>query len=219
MSNIQRIGVLGAGTMGHGIAQVCVMAGFDVALTDPSADVLGKAKGRVCDGLEKLVAKGQLDGDALHAAINRLSLVPTLAEAVSKADLVIEAAPEKIEIKTTLFAEMDAAAPAHAILATNTSSLKVSAMAAVTKRGGQVIGTHFFNPVPVMALLEIVRAESTSDATVDAGLAGFLERWGDRAVAEIDLGMPRWREQPEHLRGTLRNYALVTDESAGPRSA
>jgi len=164
--NVRTIAVLGAGIMGRGIAYVAALGGYHTRLQDPDAQQLERGAADITAILEKGVAAGKVEGPAAIAARERLATVRSLAEAVSQADLVIEAAPEKIDLKVQLFAELDRLCPPHAILASNTSSLSITEMAAVTKRAPQVVGMHFFNPVHRMKLLELVRALETSDATL-----------------------------------------------------
>ena len=160
--NVRSIAVLGAGIMGRGIAYASALGGFQTKLQDPDAQQLEKACADITAILEKGVATGKVEGHAATAANQRLAAVRAVADAVADADIVIEAAPEKID----LFATLDRLAPKHAILASNTSSLSITEMAAVTKRAPQVVGMHFFNPVHRMKLLEIVRALETSEETL-----------------------------------------------------
>jgi len=169
--NVRTVAVLGAGIMGRGIAYVAALGGFATRLQDPDAQQLERGAADITAILEKGVAAGKVEGPTAIAARERLAPVRSLAEAVSQADLVIEAAPEQIDLKVRLFAELDRLAPPHAILASNTSSLSITEMAAVTKRAPQVVGMHFFNPVHRMKLLELVRALETSDATLGAAHA------------------------------------------------
>jgi 3-hydroxybutyryl-CoA dehydrogenase len=171
MHEIDTIAVIGAGTMGRGIAQTAATAGFRVVLVDADADALDRGILGIHGMLATLVEKGKLEPSKRDATQARLGTAATLAEGVNHADLAIEAVPESLELKTKIFRELDQNAPPHAILATNTSSLPVGKIAAATNRAGLVVGMHFFNPVPVMPLLEIVRAEGTSPATIDAVVA------------------------------------------------
>ena len=166
--NVRSIAVLGAGIMGRGIAYASALGGFHTTLQDPDGKQLEKACADISAILEKGVATGKVEGPAAAAANSRLQAVRDLKEAVGDADLVIEAAPEKIELKIELFAKLDEMTPKGAILASNTSSLSITEMAAATHRAPQVVGMHFFNPVHRMKLLEIVRALETSPATLAA---------------------------------------------------
>lgn len=169
--DIRRVAVIGAGTMGHGIAQVAAMAGMDVALFDAFEGAAGKGLGKIRENLDKGVERGKVTVDARDAALARLRVESTIDAAAADAGLVIEAVVESLDVKTALFAELDRIAPATAILATNTSSLSVAAIAAATARPDRVIGMHFFNPVHLMKLLELVVHDQTSDATREAALA------------------------------------------------
>ena len=164
--SIQNVAVLGAGIMGRGIAYVSALGGYATTLQDTSRDQLEKAASDISAILEKGVATGKVaDHDALEAR-RRLRTVTSLDDAARQADLVIEAVPERMELKVEIFAQVDRVAPAHAILASNTSSLSITEMAAATRRAPQVVGLHFFNPVHRMKLLEIVRALETSEKTL-----------------------------------------------------
>jgi 3-hydroxybutyryl-CoA dehydrogenase len=165
---VNTIAVLGAGIMGRGIAHAAALGGYTTLLQDTSREQLERAANEVNAILEKGVATGRVtDADAVTAR-KRLRTVTSLDEAARGADLVIEAVPERIELKVEIFGHLDRVAPAHAILASNTSSLSITEMAAATKRAAQVVGLHFFNPVHRMKLLEIVRALETSDLTLQA---------------------------------------------------
>jgi 3-hydroxybutyryl-CoA dehydrogenase len=166
--SIQSIAVVGTGIMGRGIAYAAALGGYATVLQDAHREQLEKAMNDISALLERGVATGRIsDGDALDAR-KRLHAVPSLDEAARGADLVIEAVPERIELKLELFAQLDRMAPAHAILASNTSSLSITEMAAATRRAPQVVGLHFFNPVHRMKLLEIVRALETSAPTLQS---------------------------------------------------
>ena len=162
------VAVLGAGTMGRGIAHVSALAGRTVRLFDLSADQVESALAAVASNLDQGVARGKLDAADRDAALPRISGVTDLASAVSGADLVIEAVPEKLELKQGLFRQVEASAPAHAVLGTNTSSLSVAKIASAVADPGRVIGLHFFNPVHIMKLLEIVVHDGTRDDVLEA---------------------------------------------------
>jgi len=164
---IQKIMVVGAGQMGSGIAQVCAQAGFDVKLNDMKQEFFDRGLGVITKNLTRDVAKGRKTEDEKDAVLSRISMSLDLKDAVD-ADLVIEAATENMEIKQSVFRELDAIAPKHAILATNTSSLPITEIAAVTERAEKVIGMHFMNPVPVMKLVEIIRGLATADEVYGA---------------------------------------------------
>lgn len=169
--DIGTVVVVGAGTMGRGIAQVAALAGLRTVLTDLSAEALAKASASIASSLEKGVEKGKTPREAAEAARSLLSTSTDLAAAAAAADLVVEAVFEDLALKEDLFRRLDAAAPPAAILASNTSSLPLTRIAAATRRPGKVIGMHFFNPVPVMPLLELVRTAETSGETLAAALA------------------------------------------------
>jgi 3-hydroxybutyryl-CoA dehydrogenase len=169
--NIQKIAVLGAGIMGRGIAYASALGGFRTALQDSSSSALEKAAAEISATLEKGVATGKVAGEEAAASHRRLSLARSLEDAVREADLVIEAVPERMELKIEIFAALDRLAPKTALLASNTSSLSITEMAAATTRPRQVLGMHFFNPVHRMKLLEVVRALETSEETIAAACA------------------------------------------------
>jgi len=159
--------VIGAGQMGSGIAQVAAAAGYEVVLNDIKDEFVQRGLGIIEKNLGRDVAKGRLEESAKAATLGRIK--PSLAlKDAADVDLVIEAAIENMEIKGNIFRELDNTAPAHAILATNTSSLPITEIAAVTKRPEKVIGMHFMNPVPVMKLIEVIRGLATSDETYQA---------------------------------------------------
>jgi 3-hydroxybutyryl-CoA dehydrogenase len=159
---INKVMVIGAGQMGSGIAQVCAQAGYEVLLNDIKDEFVDRGLGNINKNLNRQVEKGRLAEDDRDAILNRITASVQLEDA-SDVDLVIEAAVENMEIKSKIFVQLDEIAPAHAILATNTSSLPITEIAAVTKRPDKVIGMHFMNPVPVMKLIEVIRGLATSD--------------------------------------------------------
>ncbi|PDZ06945.1 3-hydroxybutyryl-CoA dehydrogenase [Bacillus cereus] len=163
---VQKIVVIGAGQMGSGIAQVCAMAGYDVKVQDLKQEQLDRGLAIITKNLARQVEKGRMKEEEKEATLNRLTWKLDL-NSVKEADLVIEAAVEKMDIKKKIFANLDEIAPEHAILATNTSSLPITEIAAVTKRPEKVIGMHFMNPVPVMKLVEIIRGLATDDAVYE----------------------------------------------------
>lgn len=166
--NIQRIAVIGAGTMGHGIAQIAAQAGYQVWLHDALADLLLAAKERIGENLAKGVQRGKLTAEQSDAALSRVNLSSELEASVSQADMVIEAIVEDLEIKRQLFNRLDELTPGHATLASNTSSLSIGEIAVAVKDPGRVVGMHFFNPAHIMKLLEIVVTPQTSEATLTA---------------------------------------------------
>ena len=163
---IQRVAVIGAGTMGAGIAQVCAQAGWKTNLYDAFPEGLERGMERIEAFWEKGIARGKTTNEQREEWSAMLTPVSDLAEAVGEADLVIEAVPEIPELKNSIFAQIDEFAPPHAVLGTNTSSLSIADIAAVTNRPEQVIGMHFFNPVPIMKLLEVVQHDRTSQTTI-----------------------------------------------------
>ena len=182
---IERITVIGAGTMGHGIAQVAAATGATVRIHDVSAEAIDKGLSSIRANLDKGIEKGKVTEEQRDAVLGRLTAAPDLDAAAGESDLVIEAAPESLELKKQIFARVDAVAPAHAILASNTSSLPVTQIAEATARPDKVLGMHFFNPVHIMKLLEIVRADTTSQATVDA-IVAFGEVMGKDPIVVRD---------------------------------
>lgn len=163
--SVSRILVVGAGTMGHGIAEIAAMAGYRVALVDIAKEILERALERIRWSLGKLRERGVLKED-VDAIMSRISVSTSLEEPAGGADLVIEAVPENMELKKQIFSRLDRAAPRHAVLATNTSSLPIGEIASATSRPEKVVGIHFFNPPPLMPLVEIVRGPLTSEETL-----------------------------------------------------
>jgi 3-hydroxybutyryl-CoA dehydrogenase len=159
---IKKVMVIGAGQMGSGIAQVCAQAGYEVLLNDLKGEFVDRGLGSISKNLNRQVEKGRLAETERDEILNRLTASVQLEDA-REVDLVIEAAVENMEIKAKIFAQLDELAPAHAILATNTSSLPITEIAAATKRPEKIIGMHFMNPVPVMKLIEVIRGLATSN--------------------------------------------------------
>ncbi|MDX1477373.1 MAG: 3-hydroxybutyryl-CoA dehydrogenase [Saprospiraceae bacterium] len=160
---IKQIAVIGAGTMGNGIAHVCAMHGYAVTLVDIEADALERALQTISRNLDRMVAKEKISEADKQETLDRIGRSTNVQEAVANADLIIEAATERMEIKLRIFEELDQHAPDHAILATNTSSISITRIGAATQRPDRVIGMHFMNPVPVMKLVEVIRGYATSD--------------------------------------------------------
>ena len=177
---LRRVGVVGLGTMGAGIAQVCLEAGFETVGREVEASLGERARGRIEHFLGRKVEKGQLDAQARDEALARLSLTTDLAD-LAACDLVIEAAFEDLGVKHDLFRELEAAVAEDAILATNTSALSVTQIAAVLERPERVVGMHFFNPAPLMRLVEIVRAERTAEDVFE-GAYDFAARLGKEPI-------------------------------------
>jgi len=170
---IKKIAVLGAGAMGHGIAQLAAMAGFDVTMRDISEEFVDAGMKKIRWSVGKFIEKGRISPSEGEKILKRLKPLVSLKEAVEDADFVIEAIPEKLNLKKQVFKEIDSFAPAHAILATNTSALPVTEIGAATNRPEKVIGMHFFNPPALMRLVEVVMGEKTSEntcnVTIDLG--------------------------------------------------
>ncbi len=160
---MKNITVIGSGTMGNGIAHVFAQFGFDVTLVDISKEALAKGIQTISKNLDRQVTKGAITADDKSATLARINPITDLALGVKNAELVVEAATENVDLKLKIFREIDANAPSSCILASNTSSISITKIAAVTKRAEKVIGMHFMNPVPVMKLIEVIRGYSTSD--------------------------------------------------------
>ena len=184
VDDIQTIGVIGAGTMGGGIAQVCAATGYHVRLIDVDAAALDRALASIRGSVEKLHGKGKLSDAQRDAALSGIATGLDLAEA-SDAQLVIEAVSEALPLKQTIFRRLDELTAPDAILASNTSSISITEIAAATRRPAQVIGLHFMNPVPLMQLVEVIRGLATSQTTLDAMMA-FSERLGKTPVEAAD---------------------------------
>jgi 3-hydroxybutyryl-CoA dehydrogenase len=183
-SGIAAAVVVGAGTMGHGIAHVLALAGIETTLVDVEPAAVAAGLARIRENLDAGVRKGKVDASARDAALARLRTATDLS-AIEKADLFIEAVPERLDLKRRVFTEADARAPRGALLASNTSSLSITAIAAATKRPEDVVGLHFFNPVHVMKLLEIVRGGVTSDDALRRARA-LGQRLGKTCVVAQD---------------------------------
>jgi 3-hydroxybutyryl-CoA dehydrogenase len=164
---IQSIVVIGAGTMGNGISHVFAQYGYKVTIVDIAQASLDKGLTTITNNLSRQVKKGTLTEEQMSATLANISLSTDLASVAPKADLIIEAASEDINVKKKIFTQLDAICPENTILATNTSSISITDLAAVTKRADKFIGMHFFNPVPVMKLVELIRGIATSNETYD----------------------------------------------------
>ncbi len=182
---IRHVAVVGAGTMGHGIAASAAAAGYDVVLTDANGDALKRGVTLIAASLDKAVERGKLAADQRAAAGRRVRASLQASEAAAEADLVIEAVPERMELKRALFGALEQIVRPETILATNTSSLPITAIAATLGTPERLIGMHFFNPVPAMKLVEIVRGRDTSDETV-AVARGFAESLGKTPIVVND---------------------------------
>jgi 3-hydroxybutyryl-CoA dehydrogenase len=164
---MKNISVIGGGTMGNGIAHVFAQSGYQVTLIDIKQEMLDKAVATITKNMDRLIAKEKLTETEKNEALSRLHTTTDLKSGVSNADLVVEAATENVTIKLQLFRDIDAAAPAHAILASNTSSISITKIASVTGRPEKVIGMHFMNPVPVMKLVEVIEGFKTDKSVTD----------------------------------------------------
>lgn len=180
MLEIGKVAVIGAGTMGAGIAQASALAGYRVVLYDISEDVLHKALTGIQASIDQGVVRGKIAAEAAEAAKTALTLTTSLAEA-AQVDLVIEAAPEIIDLKRQIFGELESQAPAHTIFASNTSSLSINVLAAATQRQDRFVGLHFFNPAHVMKLVEVIQGDFTSQTTLASALA-YVGQLGKTAV-------------------------------------
>lgn len=165
--NIEQVGVVGAGQMGAGIAQVCAVAGIQVTLFDLNQEALERGIAAINMSLQRLLSKDKMSQSEVEAALAKVSLSTDLSD-LSQADIVIEAASENEQIKQSIFRQLDETCKPYAILATNTSSISITRLAAITKRPGKVIGMHFMNPVPMMQLVEVIRALQTDDEVFNA---------------------------------------------------
>lgn len=178
---MKTVGIVGCGLMGSGIAQISAQAGYKTIVREVNDELLKKGLGKIEDFLSKGVAKGKVTEEQKKAVLANLSGTTRLAD-LKDADIVIEAAIENIALKKELFGELDRLCPAHTIFASNTSSLTITEMAAATKRPDRFVGLHFFNPVPLMKLVEVVRTISTSSATFEAVFA-FAKTLGKEPIA------------------------------------
>jgi 3-hydroxybutyryl-CoA dehydrogenase len=198
----EQVAVLGAGTMGHGIAQVAALAGYRVHLQDPYQEALTRAEQRIAKNLAKGAELGKIDAGDAEAARGRIAYTVEIARAVAGADLVIEAIPEQMPLKVEAFRASDRHAPSHALFASNTSALSVTEMAAASGRPERFAGMHFFNPVHIMKLVELVRGLETAEETLDT-LAAVARRMGKEVV--------RVREAPGFV--TSRINVLIGNEA------
>jgi 3-hydroxybutyryl-CoA dehydrogenase len=171
MTEIKKIAVLGAGLMGHGITQVAAQVGkYEVSMGDIEQKFIDNGMSMIRESLQRFVKKGQLTEAQMNEILARIHPTLDLKEAVSNADLIIEAAPENVELKKTLFREADGYAPSHAIIASNTSSVSITELASATKRPEKVCGMHFFNPPQLMKLVEVIKGAKSSDETIQTVL-------------------------------------------------
>ncbi|MHB8072419.1 3-hydroxyacyl-CoA dehydrogenase NAD-binding domain-containing protein [Desulfosporosinus fructosivorans] len=178
---MQKVAVIGAGTMGRGIVHVCALSGFEVNMQDVSAELLEKSVNILGANLQKGVERGKVTSEAKDAALARISCITDLEEAVVDVDLVIEAIPEIMELKLEIFSKLDRYCLPDTILASNTSTMSITEIASATKRPNKVIGLHFFNPVHMMKLVEIINALETAEETYDVS-AAFCKKIGKETV-------------------------------------
>jgi 3-hydroxybutyryl-CoA dehydrogenase len=212
--DVKKIAVVGAGAMGSGIAQVAACSGFRVSLVDLTKEILERGLAKIRHGIERGVNSGKVQQKTADEALARLSIGTSLAEACGDAELVIESVSESMDLKKRVFAALDQAAPAGAILASNTSQLSVTAMASATGRPDRVIGMHWFNPPPLMRLIEIARTTVTSDETL-AVVRAVAERMGKTVVVCRDTqGFITSRALGAHLVECMR---IVEEGVATPQ--
>jgi len=178
--NIERVGVIGAGTMGNGIAQACAAAGVDVVMVDVAQAAVDRGLAAIDTSLERLQKKEKITGEARKAALARIVATTDYAK-LSAAQLVVEAATENLELKLRILKQVDGLAGNATIIASNTSSISITQLAAATSRPAQFVGMHFFNPVPMMALVGVIRGLQTSDGTI-AAVRAFAERLGKTPI-------------------------------------
>jgi 3-hydroxybutyryl-CoA dehydrogenase len=190
-----KVAVIGGGTMGNGIAQVCAQGGHTVVLSDVDGAALERARTQIDRSLGKLAEKGKIPADDRTAILGRIEFTPDLAD-VTAADLVVEAVVEKFEVKRELFAELDRLTKPATILASNTSSISITRLGAATKRPDKVIGMHFMNPVPLMALVEVIRGQATSDETT-------------RAVMDLSRALGKTPVEVNDFPGFVSNRVLM----------
>lgn len=183
--SIEKIVVIGAGTMGHGIAQVAAQAGYAVSLADVNDELTARGFSRIEENLKKGVERGKVTDAEMREALSRIRTTTNIQDAASEAGLIVEAVIENLEAKRALFTELDRFCPAETILASNTSSLSIESIASATARRDRVIGMHFFNPVHIMKLIEVVVGPETSNETLRAVLA-VAERMGKEAITVKD---------------------------------
>jgi 3-hydroxybutyryl-CoA dehydrogenase len=193
---IDRIAVIGAGTMGNGIAHVAAQHGRSVLLVDVASEALDRARATISTNLDRQIKKGVVDASAKEATLGRIELSTDLAAAAKRVPLVIEAVPEQTVLKYEVVEAIDEAAGAGTIIATNTSSISITEIAARTKRPDKVIGMHFMNPVPVMQLVEVIRGLATSDETT-------------RAVVELAEGLGKTAVEVNDFPGFVANRVLM----------
>ncbi len=182
----QKITVIGAGTMGSGIAQIAAEAGFDVTIVDTDQKFIDRGIGGIGKFLERKAAKGTISKEQMSQSLSRLKGTTNMKDGVEGAVMVVEAVFEKLEIKKDIFTKLDSLCPAEVILASNTSTLSITEIAAVTKNPERVIGTHYFSPVPLMKLVEVIRGEKTTDAVAEKTV-GLCKQFGKIPIVVKDI--------------------------------
>ncbi|MDQ1331870.1 MAG: enoyl-CoA hydratase / 3-hydroxyacyl-CoA dehydrogenase [Thermodesulfobacteriota bacterium] len=215
IDDIRTLAVIGAGDMGHGIAEVALIAGYKVYLRDINHEFVNRGVTRIHQSLEKLVSKGKIPKEH-HNKIYRELLVPCvdIGEAVGKADLVIEAIPEIMDLKKETFREMDKSAPARTLFASNTSTMKITEIASVTGRQGKVMGLHYFNPAVLMKLVEVIKGEQTSEETMQIGYDFVLKN--DKVPVRVKKDVPGFIvNRVQAPAGVLLN-CILDEKIAGP---
>ncbi len=202
INDIKTVAMIGAGDMGHGIAEVALLAGYKVNLYDIKDEYIELGRKRIFDSLNLLAGKGKIPPELDSAIRERLLTTTTdLAEAVSNADLVIEAIPEVMELKKKVFADLDKLAPPHALLASNTSTMSITEIAEATNRPEKVLGLHYFNPAVLMRLVEVIKAEKTSEETMQIGM--------DFAAKEKKVGVYVKRDRPGFIANRVNQASAV----------
>ncbi len=202
INDIKTVAMIGAGDMGHGIAEVALLAGYKVNLYDIKDEYVELGRKRIFDSLNLLAGKGKIPPELDSAIRERLLTTTTdLAEAVSNADLVIEAIPEVMELKKKVFADLDKLAPPHALLASNTSTMSITEIAEATNRPEKVLGLHYFNPAVLMRLVEVIKAEKTSEETMQIGM--------DFAAREKKVGVYVKRDRPGFIANRVNQASAV----------
>ena len=186
MSDLKTVAVIGGGTMGNGIVHVFAMNGFDVKLVETSQQLADRAMNTIDKNLSRMVSKEKITEKEKNETFERIQPVLNIPGAVSKADLIVEAVPENFDLKKKIFKEVDEHAPDHAILASNTSSISITKLAAVTGRASRFIGMHFFNPVPVMKLVEVINGLETDEEVTDT-IMSISEKLGKVPVPAMDF--------------------------------
>ncbi len=184
MNEIKSVGILGGGLMGSGIAQVCAASGYDTIIREVSDELAARARASITRSFDRAIEKGKATAQDRDGALSRITTTTALAD-LARADIVIEAVVEDLAVKSEMFRALDAICDEHAIFASNTSSLTIAEIAAASGRADRFVGMHFFNPVPAMKLVEVVRAIKTSEATVDRAI-GFVRSLGKEPIRAHD---------------------------------